>query len=138
MSGIEVAGLVLGAIPLIIAALEKYKAGKGYLRYITKFRGRLHDLIHQLESQKVRFYLHIRKLLQEARVPEFLAQSDPDEDACAIILRDSRTGLHIKSFLGHLFNHFIDVLNQYEACLNTILASLRVIVRLPKVGSEPR
>lgn len=133
MSGIEVAGLVLGAVSLIIAALEKYKTGKYKLEYIIKGRSRLDDLLHQLKSQKLRFYLDIRKLLREACVPAIIERNDPDEETCAQILRDTRTGPHIKDFLGHLFDHFIDVLNRYEDCLKTILGSLRGIVRLPRV-----
>ncbi|KAH7133179.1 hypothetical protein B0J13DRAFT_626194 [Dactylonectria estremocensis] len=102
MSGLEVAGVVLGVLPLVITALSAYKQGKGVLASLRKFRGLLDDLIHQLQTQKTAFYLDILDLLREARVPGILqCGGDPTEETCANILLDAKTGTQVHDYLGH-------------------------------------
>ncbi|PNP75039.1 hypothetical protein FNYG_11621 [Fusarium nygamai] len=93
MSGFEVSGVVLGALPLVISALSAYRRRKGVWASLRKSRGLLDDLIHQLKTQRTDFYLDILELLREARVPEILEDGDPTEEKCVDILRDAKTGI---------------------------------------------
>jgi len=138
MSGFEIAGVVLGAIPLIISALENYKAGKGVVATMLKYHGLLDDLIHRLKTQQMFFYIDILQLLREARVAEIANNADPTEEDCVNILRNSRTGREIKVYLGRLYKPFIEILERYESCLKTIAGSLGHLLRRANVCSPAR
>lgn len=51
MSGIEVAGLVLGSIPLIISALEDYADGVETIKKMIRYKKELRELVHDLQAE---------------------------------------------------------------------------------------
>lgn len=51
MSGLEVAGLVLGSIPLVISALEHYKEGLRSVQIWRKYAREINSLTRQLRMQ---------------------------------------------------------------------------------------
>ena len=63
ITGVETAGLVLAAFPLIISALEHYREGLEPLKDFWKFRTDFLTLIHQIGYQKVVFDENIEELL---------------------------------------------------------------------------
>ncbi|KAF5569139.1 hypothetical protein FPANT_13977 [Fusarium pseudoanthophilum] len=134
MSGFEVAGIVLGALPLLISALSAYKANKSTISVWKKYRGLLDDLIHELKTHKTLYYLNILSLLREARVPEVLRYSDPTEEQCLQILEGSRAGAHVDDFLGHLYPQFLEILQRYKTDLKEVASGLSNISR-PKNAS---
>lgn len=134
MSGLEIAGLVLGAIPLVISALEHYKGGKGVATSFIKWRGHLDTLIFRLKLQQTLFYLNILELLRLANVVELEDSVDLTEEECIAILSDAKLGKHLQEYLGPLNRTFLEVLGRYEICLKTIAGKLGRIRRLPKVG----
>jgi hypothetical protein len=135
MSGFEVAGVVLGVIPLAISALEHYKAGKGTVATFMKFHGQLDTLIYRLKLQRTFFYLHILELLRSAGVREVISRSDISEEECIKLLQNVKNTEEIKEYLGtgHLFDTFHQILARYENCLKTIVSKLGHIKRPPKV-----
>lgn len=48
MSGVEIAGLVLGAIPIVFAALENYEKALDPMKAFARWRGDLDKLIMDL------------------------------------------------------------------------------------------
>jgi len=63
MSGIEVAGLILGAIPLIISGMEHYADGVSTLGRYRKYRLELKSLINILETERTKLMNTCDKLL---------------------------------------------------------------------------
>ena len=53
MSGFEVAGVILGAIPIIVTALQQYKKTREKLSYFRHKALYIDRLIDSLEEQKV-------------------------------------------------------------------------------------
>lgn len=51
MSGVEVAGIVLGVIPVIVTALQNYAAGVSTIKTLRKYERELGSLIRQLKVQ---------------------------------------------------------------------------------------
>lgn len=137
MPALEICGLVLGVIPLIISALEHYKAGKGAAAAFLKWRGHLDTLIFRLKLQRTFFYLHILELLREAQVAQLEGKIDLTEEQCVAVVRDKQTGEEIRGYLGHLHDPFVEVLGRYELCLKTIVAKIGHIRRLPDVSPVP-
>lgn len=63
MSGFEVAGIVLGSIPLVISALGQYKKGIATVRNWRRYERVLGRLITNLEVERVRLQDVFEKLL---------------------------------------------------------------------------
>lgn len=88
MSGFEVAGIVLGVLPIVISAISDYKQKRGLLASFIKSRGLLDDLLHELRNHQRNFYFDILDLLREAKILEILVAEDPDRRSAS---RSSRT-----------------------------------------------
>lgn len=63
MSGFEIAGIVLGSIPLVIATLEKYGTGLSMLQRWRKYQRELQSLIRNLETERIKLQNVCEKLL---------------------------------------------------------------------------
>ncbi|KAJ4176730.1 hypothetical protein NW759_017507, partial [Fusarium solani] len=63
MSGFEIAGIVLGSIPLVISTLENYSAGLSTLQAMRKYRRELQSLIRDLETERIKLQNVCEKLL---------------------------------------------------------------------------
>jgi hypothetical protein len=133
MPGFEVAGVILGVLPLVIDALADYREGNGVVATLLKFRGLLDSLIHQLKTQKTNFYLDILRLLRDARVCD---DADPTEERCVAILREAKTSSKVIYYLGQLYQPFLEILGYYESYLKVITCKLKHIVR-PENASPP-
>lgn len=131
MPAFEICGVVLGVIPLVISALEHYKAGKGAAAAFVKWRGHLDKLIFRLKTQQMLFRMDIKQLLREARV----TQIDLTEEQCVDVLRDEQIGEEVQEYLGQSHNLFVEILSHYELCLKMIVAKIGHIKRLPDVSS---
>ncbi|KAM3468381.1 hypothetical protein MY5147_007999 [Beauveria neobassiana] len=139
MSGFEIAGIVLGAIPIVIEALSAYREGKGFLATIGKSRGLVDELIHKLKTQQTLFYFDIVQLLREARVPEILMEGDPTADECIEILQVINTGNEVEQYLGpRLFDNVLDILGFYEKYLKELTSKLGHIAAKDNLASIVR
>ncbi|KAI1151728.1 hypothetical protein F4825DRAFT_421934 [Nemania diffusa] len=130
MSGFEIAGIVLGAIPLLISALEHYKAGHGSLAALYKYRGQLEILLDRLRDQRTSFYFDILQLLRDAEIEEVEDRTDITEEDCLLILLNEKTGTRLQVYLGSHHAAFLDVLRRYEECMRKIANKLRHMRRL--------
>lgn len=138
MPALEICGLVLGIIPLIISALEHYKAGKGAAAAFVKWRGNLDKLILQLNLQGKFLHLQILELLHEPQVTQLEGGIDLTYEQCVAVVRDKQTGEEVREYLGHLYDTFVEVLGHYELCLKTIVTKIGHIRRLPGVSLAPK
>lgn len=126
MSGIEVAGLVLGAIPLVIKAAkscsEGFEEGKKIFR--TKdYEETKRDLFDELYRELVLFHRHVQKVLQ--------ALPDISEQRCNEVLshldrqswqEQSDIVQALRSYLGIDFEPFRYAIAEVHFWINGILA----------------
>lgn len=63
MSGLEVAGIVLGALPLIISALEHYAQGVSTAKRFWHFKSEVRFLLLRINSEKATFVNTLEHLL---------------------------------------------------------------------------
>ncbi|KAK0668907.1 hypothetical protein QBC41DRAFT_320875 [Cercophora samala] len=131
MSGFEVAGVVLGAIPLVIAALEHYQAGKGAVASFLKYGGLLENLILRLKIQQHLYHTDILFLLQAAGIVELNLPDEETVVACLRLLKDPEVGEEIQDWLGPLSDPFKQLVGQYESSLKAIVGHIKHIQRLP-------
>ncbi|GAW19458.1 hypothetical protein ANO14919_089450 [Xylariales sp. No.14919] len=136
MSGFEVAGIVLGAIPLVISALEHYKTGQSTLAALLKYQGQLDKLLYQLKVQQTAFYFDILQLLRGAEIEEVEDRTDISLEDCLLILRNNKNGGQLQEYLGIHYGTFLDILRRYEQCLKKIAKKLRHIRRLPDASKD--
>ncbi|KAF2823768.1 hypothetical protein CC86DRAFT_408790 [Ophiobolus disseminans] len=64
MSGVEVAGLVLGCLPLIIQGIESYNEGLDPIKSFARWRSELPQVIRKLRNQHVHYAQTIRILFE--------------------------------------------------------------------------
>jgi hypothetical protein len=55
MSGLEVVGVVLGALPIMLKTVEGYKQGASRFKRWQNFQGDIRALVHEIEIQKEMF-----------------------------------------------------------------------------------
>lgn len=65
MSGFEVAGIVLGSIPIVVSALEFYVKGVGTMGRWRRFTLELETLILKLETEEAKLQNVYEKLLRD-------------------------------------------------------------------------
>lgn len=63
MSGVEIAGLVLGAFPIVVQLIEGYKEGCQPLTSWLRFRKTFLGLIQGIRYQETRLDNNVRRLL---------------------------------------------------------------------------
>ncbi|KAI8674571.1 hypothetical protein NCS57_00355300 [Fusarium keratoplasticum] len=63
MSGFEIAGIILGSIPLVISTLENYGAGLSTLQRWRRYQRELQSLIRNLETERIKLQNVFEKLL---------------------------------------------------------------------------
>lgn len=69
MSGFEIAGIVLGSIPLVISTLEHYGDGLSALQRWRRYRREVHCLTRNLETERVKLQNVCEKLLVDIVPP---------------------------------------------------------------------
>ncbi|KAI1758864.1 hypothetical protein GGR53DRAFT_198094 [Hypoxylon sp. FL1150] len=135
MSGFEIAGVILGAIPLAISALQNYKAGKGAWHTLKMYHGEVHDLIENLKTQRFHFRMHIHNLLKDAGVEKAI-QGDLSEEECACVIQTEQTKGKVAEYFGEMLGGFLDVLGKHERCLKEIVLKLKNISRTSKAEKD--
>ena len=133
MSGIEVAGLVLGVLPVVIAALKGLRAGQNALTSLSSSRRALDTLIHRLQNARCVFSLKLETLLLAAGI-WINGQSLQNENNCRRILQKKRVARKLEKYLRSSSDNFLLVVGRYESCLKLIAAELGNIKRLPNVS----
>ena len=88
MSGFEVAGIVLGSIPLLISALEHYDSGLSTIQRWRKHHRELQSLVRNLQTEEVKLQNICEKLLVGA-VPASEIEAMIDEPRGALWRRET-------------------------------------------------
>lgn len=124
MSGFEIVGVVLGAVPLAISALEHLKTGKGLIGSLLRWETLTNGLIRELNLQIIFLDSSIRNVVPNAST---------DENTLAI-LRQTPAAEHFKDYLGdRMYDAFLQSLEIYKESLKGAIAKLMGILGLETV-----
>lgn len=126
MSGFEIVGVVLGAIPLIISALEKYKTTSRRLRYVRQKEVLVNELIRSLNEQrcfiKGDIYLILKTtFLEDEEIDMFLNQSS---SRLSELFSDQMLAQEVQECLGDWYIPYITALDRCENMLMAIAKNL--------------
>lgn len=125
MSGFEVVGVILGALPLVIAGISSYREGKSELAVWRKYGHLLKDLTRELQSQEIFFQNNIEILLKTAGVDAhdiaiFINPGESRGTWSSSMEDDVREYLRKPSF-----DAFCDTLKGYEAVVGKIAGRMQ-------------
>ncbi|KAI8279597.1 hypothetical protein K4K60_005443 [Colletotrichum sp. SAR11_57] len=122
MSGFEVAGVVLGTIPLVISALEHYKQGISTIRTWRNYNRELRILILSLETERVRFQDVCEKLLVGLVSPCQIESMV--EDPFGPAWQEDVIQAKIKARLWRSFSIFEDIVTDMEEATKEMMKKL--------------
>jgi hypothetical protein len=122
MSGLEVAGLVLGALPLVISALEHYAKGVQTAKRYFRYKSELKALILKIENEQCMFINTLELLLGGIVRIEHMSEllSNPGGDAWKSAEVDSK----LKDRLRNAHKTYLKNIKGMERSLQSIMGKL--------------
>ena len=125
MSGIELAGLVLGAFPLLLAALDRYRQGAEILTDWWRIQRAYKRCKHDLEYHR---------LLYEGNIERFLLPLVVDEDELKHLMadpagkdwEDKAMEERLKERLPKSYHVFLDIIDDINQLMEALKAELGV------------
>lgn len=136
-TGVEIAGLVLGAMPLVIYALESYRKGLAPLLDYFHYESTLTKLRTRLNIQHVLFEDHLKRLLLSQSSPAEIEALfyDPNEHTRITIWASQEVEQKLRKKLGpHQFKIFVDVLQEMDGVMKKLMVNLDIDMK-GKVGN---
>ena len=133
MSGIEAVGLILGAVPLIISALEHYKKTRETWLNFRHKSLYIDQLIEALAEQKVLIETDIRLILRAV----YLDEVDDDlikAHSCLQLLHRPEVVADVAQYLGDIYEPYRRALNRCQNSVVEISKNLGGLVIGPNVS----
>lgn len=127
MSGFEVAGLILGVVPLTIAALEQYKTAHDMIRYYNHRSVYIDRLIQALEEQKFCLESEFDIVLRAAGFEQQNIGTISGEYLQTILLR-SDVVEELSRYLGRGYDPYRKALIRCETSLGEIVRKIGGLV----------
>ncbi|KAL8816326.1 MAG: hypothetical protein Q9223_004640 [Gallowayella weberi] len=134
MSGIEMAGLVLGAIPVVIWALENYKTTREIWRRSRSKALLVDRLINALKEQRLLIELDVQVLLKAASYEDHEIV-DLEAFSCYELLLDQGLAVALQRYLGRVYEPYRAALGRCESILTDIAQSIGGLT--PRAPSQP-
>ncbi|KAL8911245.1 MAG: hypothetical protein Q9171_003543 [Xanthocarpia ochracea] len=119
MSGLEVAGVVLGSVPVILSALDNYKTSRNLWRRMKMTAMHIEELIEEIQETQALVESKLELLLQMIH-----ADGAQPGDNMIKRLRRKDVAPDMESFMGNLYKPFGNALRRYEDILQRILNKL--------------
>ncbi|KAF5020851.1 hypothetical protein F66182_7106 [Fusarium sp. NRRL 66182] len=124
MSGFEIAGIVLGSLPLLISAAEHYQSGLDPAIAFFKWKDELKKALRELWLQHSSFQLTLRNILKEVASP-----SETDEmllDFQHELWRSSELAERLEHRLNAAYRVYIYMMKEMESCMRTLARHLDI------------
>ncbi|KAK6541414.1 hypothetical protein TWF694_007226 [Orbilia ellipsospora] len=122
MSGIEIAGLLLGAIPLVISALEHYEDIIGPTKAFFKYKGELDRAIRDLRNQHALFEQSIELLL--APVTDGQQLNEMIDNTNSGLWKDPDIEGRLKENLGRAYQPYLRTVQDIQTTMIGIALKL--------------
>lgn len=122
MSGLEVAGLALGVIPLILSALEFYSEGISTTKRFFRYKYELQAIIDAITTERAIFTNTMELLLTGIVRPEQMSEFFSDVGGNAWQENDFKEELRDR--LGGSYEAYLDILRGFLASLEIMIQKL--------------
>lgn len=133
MSGIEIAGLILGAIPLVIAALEHHEKVTKPMRILAKYQGEFFRALTALRSEHALFEQNVELLLGPITTAREL--TDMLDNTNSSFWSEPRIILALQNHLGRAYPAYVRTVSEIRHSIESIAVGLEA---LPGAGSVHR
>ncbi|KAF2867800.1 hypothetical protein BDV95DRAFT_502195 [Massariosphaeria phaeospora] len=122
MSGFEVAGVVLGSLPLVLAALEHYAEGIATAKRFWRYKSEMRSLILQINTERSIFINTLEQLLTGIVRIEHMTEllSSPGGKAWV----DSGVDGKLQDRLRDAYNIYLDNVRGMDRALEKMMAKL--------------
>ncbi|KAJ5602039.1 hypothetical protein N7510_011573 [Penicillium lagena] len=121
MSGLEVVGVVLGALPLIITAVDQYRASKRLFKVFRHKEPYIDRLIQTLRAQKFLLETDLSMTLKETfGDPDFVQSTSNFAQTTSLLFENQEVARRVQENLGDGYEHYIVALSQCEQALAEI------------------
>lgn len=127
MSGLEVAGIVLGAIPLIIYGLEHLKDGASRLGRLVNFNAEYHKIWGEVEDEELMYRLQLKNLLKPLVSDGVIADDELDElmlNTNSDLWRDEDIDKALRKRLGESYERYVANLTEIQVLAWQIIQPL--------------
>ena len=123
MSGLEVAGVVLGSLPVLAEAIDSWKAGRSQIGLWRNYGQSLNRLIGELQTQNVLFRDCMVSLLESAGVGgrEIAAFKENDQ----VCMSNAEVNEDLRFLLGDAHDAFLHNVETFRRSLNEIADKLQ-------------
>lgn len=124
MSGLEVAGVVLGSLPLVISALEHYANGVHTAKRYWRYKSELRSLVLQIQTERGIFINTLEQLLggvvRIEHMTEFL--SNPGGNAW----KNAEVDIKLKERLRAAYEIYLGNVRGMNRSLEVMMAKLQL------------
>lgn len=134
MSGIEVAGLILGVIPVILFALDHYKVTRQKWPRFKRKSLFIDSLIRELRYQKNLLESDITIILQSVGFEQADIRQDDLRELMSI-LRRSDVRAHVEEFFGGAYQLYMEGLQGIERTLQETIQHLKGLLPNSQVSA---
>ena len=124
VTGVEMAGLVLGSIPLILAGLEFYVKGIAVTKRYWKFQHVCKDLCIDLRTENAMCRNSLQKLLigvvHDKDTGDFL------DNPCGERWKEEEFEERLKARLGPTYDSYMETINRMKETTDIFMAKLKL------------
>jgi hypothetical protein len=124
MSGIEIVGLLLGAAPLLISAIEHYNDGLDPLKAFIQWKGKLSQALRDLWHQHNLYYMTLCILLKEITTAAEL--HDMMTNPRSSLWKSGEIGQRIQTKLGVGYMGYLSTIEEIEDTMTTLSSHLNI------------
>ncbi|CAJ2511366.1 Uu.00g069910.m01.CDS01 [Anthostomella pinea] len=124
MSGLEVAGLVLGALPLVITALEHYESSIDHAKAFYKYEYELERTMSELWMEHLNYDMTLKTLLMGITSPLELEEmmNQPDSP----LWKSNELAAELQDKLGVAYNAYLHIIKQMEKQVKDLFNALSI------------
>lgn len=127
MSGFEVAGIVMGAVPLLVEALKAYQELGRRRDAFRRKRQHIGHMVRALDCQHVIVLTDVKIVCRNACVDDTKFEAHVRTGQLEKLLQRPGVKDSVASFLGDGFGVYLRILNDFEASLLTIVKSISLL-----------
>lgn len=124
MSGIEIAGLVLSAVPLLIAAIEHYNHGLDPVKAFVQWKGQLSEVVVDLWHEHNLYSMTLCVVLKELTSPAEL--HDMTTNPRSHLWKSGEVGQKVRTKLGVAYMGYISTIEEIESIMTKLSGHLNL------------